>query len=140
MMLRIALHVLLIGAVTSGVAFAFELATHARITEAAATSSVLTTDAIVLPNLGIPSHKYTFLGEAYIDSRGPSNRVRQAQSYDFNRNKMRGVEGQGGDERVPFRVTGWLMRGAVREDDGDRFAGVTYPWLAGEQEQPYDDP
>ncbi len=116
---------------------AYELATHARLTLASFQQSQLQKDVALLPSLGIPSLTYSLLGTRYIDRSELFNAAysRDAKSFDWDNNKMPGVEGASGDQQIPFRVYGWLMRGAVREDDAGLIAGVFL-----DETPPRDDP
>src|SRR6266404_3388767 len=120
----------------SGDLAAYELATHARITLEAFGQSSLRSDPGRLRDLGIPSLKYTELGQQYYDVRGSASEVRNPFDFDFDLNKMPGVEGSAGDKRIPRRIYGWLMRGAVREDD----SGFTVGRFIAEEHEPQDDP
>ena len=120
----------------SGELAAYELATHARITLEAFNQSSLQSDPGRLRDLGIPSLKYTELGKRYFDVRGNAAEIRVAKPFDFDLGKMPGVEGATGDERIPSRVYGWLMRGAVREDDSGYKSGV----YTADENEPEDDP
>lgn len=91
---------------------AYELATHGVLTEKAYKRSALNTDPQLLKSLGIDSSKANVFGEAYYDISG--NDVTQRTQYDFEKGKMP-------DEGRDFlTVKGWLMRGAIREDDAYR--------------------
>ncbi len=101
----------------------YEIGTHARITLEAFQHSILMTDASILGHLGIPSLQYTLLGSAYYDVFALESKERFAQPYDISNSNMPGAQEKGGDARVAFRATGWLMRGAIREDDGGPLVG-----------------
>jgi len=115
----------------------YELATHARLTIEAFNQSLLQTDPELLRRLGLPSLKYTLLGDTYFDVKGAVSRPRKTKVFDFDLKKMPGVEGPAGDKRIPPRVSGWLMRGAIREDDSGRTVGT---YFAVDENEPQDDP
>ncbi len=119
------LAMLLVLAACSGQVDAYELGTHARLTLAGFQQSQLQTDVTLLPRLGIPSLTYSVLGTNYIDWRegDETTHIREAKDYDWNRGKMPGMEGTARDVQIPVRVSGWLMSGAVREDDGGLVLG-----------------
>ena len=122
---------------SSPVAMTYELATHARLTLSAFNQSSLQSDPTRLRDLGIPSLKYSELGGQYFDVRGDTTRIRSAKVFDYDLGKMPGVEGVLGDPRIPFRVSGWLMRGAIREDDSGRTVGQYFTTV---EVEPEDDP
>jgi hypothetical protein len=121
----------------NGELVAYELATHARITLEAFNQSSLQSDPGRLRDLGIPSLKYSELGTRYFDVRGNAAEIRVAKPFDFDLGKMPGVEGANGDERIPRRLYGWLMRGAIREDDSGYTVGL---YTATDENEPEDDP
>jgi hypothetical protein len=114
---------------------AYELATHARITSEAFNQSSLNSDPGRLRDLGIPSPKYSELGEHYFDVRGNVSEIRSSKAFDFDLRKMPGVEDGAADKRIPSRIYGWLMRGAVREDDSGTIVGYSTA-----ETEPGDDP
>src|SRR5229473_214697 len=87
---------------------AHELATHGRLTHEAFKRSKLA-DAELLRELGTQNGQNPF-GTAYYDVSGADVRERQFQLFEQNLGRMpRGTE--------PLSIPGWLMRGAIREDD-----------------------
>ena len=118
----------------------YELATHARLTLEAFNQSLLQTDPSRLQELGIPSLKYTELGKRYFDVRANAAEIRVAKLFDYDLGKMPGVEGATGDIKIPIRVDGWLMRGAVREDDSGYAVGVYTAIVNRSESEPEDDP
>lgn len=110
------LTLVLVASFASLSADAYELATHGALTEKAYELSVLTTDPQLLKSLGIDTSKTNVFGEAYYDVSG--NDVRERTQNDFEKDKM---PNRGRDF---LTVKGWLMRGAIREDD---YTGRTAP-------------
>lgn len=103
---------------------AYELYTHAAITQNAYMRSVLGQDTQVLIDLGVNNFA-SDLGDVYYDVPGVSGvtpSVRDAKPFEGDI-----ITQVGG---APLSIPGWLMRGAIREDD--------VPWPFGEN--PQDDP
>ena len=93
-------------------AHAFEVTTHGAITQKA-WARFLAVDPDVLKRLGIRDTDDAFNTASYYDFRptdGGNPLTRNA--LDFEGQKIK--ENLGGQ---PFSVSGWLMRGAIREDD-----------------------
>ncbi len=92
-------------------AHAYELGTHARITQHAHQRSVLATDETLLRDLGVteldPKNPF---GAAYYD-------VFHTRSEQRFASRFAETEGRMPDKANPFSIEGWLMRGAIREDD-----------------------
>jgi hypothetical protein len=84
---------------------AFEVGTHAAITQAAFQKSVLA-DSEFLQQLGLTDDANPF-GETYLDVSGTNIASRYANAYELK--YMKGAQ--------PLSISGWLMRGAIREDD-----------------------
>lgn len=87
----------------------YELGTHARLTNEAYLRSVLATDAALLPGLDVQAIGNAF-GETYYDMSGAI--VEERMKDDFEESGKRMPSGIN-----PLSVPGWLMRGAIREDD-----------------------
>ncbi len=100
-------------------ASAYELGTHARLTYKAYEQSVLSKDNQLLEDLGIDlSNPNNPFGTQYYDASGSEVRVRvvssfEAQHMDDSQN-AHPVIPLGTDARS---IPGWLLRGAIREDD-----------------------
>lgn len=92
--------------------FAYELHTHAAITRQAYDRSVLA-DPTFLADMGLFSYSNA-LGLDYYDIKDGVARIRSVDSFEGDI-----IIRVGGD---PLSFQGWLMRGAVREDDIPRFA------------------
>ena len=120
-----------------GSASAYELATHARVTLAAFYQSILAQDVAAFQRLGLEAGGNSVLGDMYFDVFGSTERARIAFPYDSNQDKMPGVQN---DFQIPFRVIGWLMRGAVREDDSGAHAEAVNRWIFRAEPEPLDDP
>jgi len=104
---------------------AYELATHGRLTFEAFKRSVLS-DSAFLVDYGIMDGTNPF-GDAYLDISGSTVHERTKQSFEEGAGRMpSGVS--------PLSVSGWLMRGAIREDDLGQILGVN---RGGD---PHDDP
>lgn len=98
---------LLIG-VYSRTANGYELATHGHLSYEAYRRSVLV-DARFVKELGIANGKNPF-GTVYYDRSGDTVTERSRQLFEQDRGRMPpGTE--------PLSIEGWLMRGAIREDD-----------------------
>jgi len=115
---------------------AYELATHANMTAAAHNASVLGANGpVVEKRLGLDiwvrssTPFRTGIGDFYFDVHPSDGRVlaRRSQSYE-----ARWMPG-GPLNTDQLRIIGWLMRGAIREDDGGTVAG-------GWKFEPLDDP
>lgn len=104
---------------------AYELGTHARITQAAYTKSVFGTDTTLLENLGISAEDNPF-GEKYYDVFGAT--VNERGVFDDFELKYMPLSAK------PLSPSGWLMRGAIREDDLGEILGFPIG------KDPHDDP
>lgn len=103
----------------------YELATHGRITEQAFLKSNLVLDPQLLPNLGLIPNSINPFGTAYYDVSGSVVSERVANIFERDRDRMR-------DPNEANTIKGWLMRGAIREDD-------VPAWIPGSS-NPQDDP
>ncbi len=101
-------YLLLLTAAISLPAHAYELATHGRLTHEAYKRSVLKSDSELLKGLGIKD--ITTFGTSYYDISG--DQVVQREKNDFEQSAKRMPE-----EVDPISLPGWLLRGAIREDD-----------------------
>jgi hypothetical protein len=88
---------------------AYELATHGILTQKAYERSILNTDDKFLKDLGIDRTDLNPFGEYYYDVSGTE--IRERQRNDFEKGKMPN------EGRDFLTVQGWLLRGAIREDD-----------------------
>jgi len=102
----------------------YELATHSRLTEQAYLASVLVQDAKLFTDIGLDPTMNNPFGNAYFDVSGSYARERATNAFEESKGRM--PEGF-----APYSIAGWLMRGAIREDD--------VPWPFGEG-NPQDDP
>ena len=116
--------ILLFGFATSA-ANSYELGTHARMTQAAYARSVLATDQTVFEDFGIQPGANPF-GEKYDDVSGTTVKERGVFD-DFELKQMP-------SSAKPLSIPGWLMRGAIREDD------VPWPFGDNPQDDPYHQP
>ncbi len=109
---------------------AYELATHAAMTQYAYEKSLLgASDAQLIGRLGLQPN-YDF-GNAYFDMSGfVTPPYRFLTTYEL---KAMPKTPAGKDNPDEQKINGWLMRGTIREDDGGLVAG----WRKGE---PLDDP
>jgi hypothetical protein len=112
------------GFVTTGVTHAYDLATHGRLTQQASTRSRLP-DQELLARLGITESANPF-GMQYYDVSGSQVMPRSQNAFE---NKIIREAGVG-----ELTIVGWLMRGAIREDDLGEIAGLK---VGGD---PHDDP
>jgi len=118
--------VIVVFALLSSVASSYELATHGAMTKAAFENSVLN-DTTFRADLGLPEAQNPF-GEVYYDVTG--NNVRERKISDVFEGKLIKMD-LGAD---PLSLVGWLMRGAIREDDLGQILGVNVG------DDPHDDP
>src|SRR5437764_512495 len=105
---------------------AYDLGTHARLTFWATYSSNLNSDSSIFRDLGFAQGSLTDLSNIYYDVSGSTTFLRLISSYATSNSRM-----------IPFSnvppgtdIAGWLMRGAIREDDGPTariFDPATYP-------------
>ncbi|MCW9057263.1 MAG: hypothetical protein OQL11_00085 [Gammaproteobacteria bacterium] len=101
--------VLFVALILSVPGYGYELATHARLTNAAYLRSVLTLDETFMFGLGIQAHGDVF-GEDYFDIYRGDIYTRSKNDFEETSKRMpAGIN--------PLSITGWLMRGAIREDD-----------------------
>lgn len=107
----------------------YELATHSRITEHAYSRSNLVLDVNLLPNLGLDANSNPF-GTAYFDVSGGDVRERSINTFEIDKGRMSNVNDA-------LTIKGWLMRGAIREDD---YASVFGIWKAPNPENDQDSP
>jgi len=117
-------HALTLAALGFANVYGYELATHGRLTEQAYLQSNLVQDTQLLGSLGLTSGDVNPFGHAFYDVSG--SQIKERQTNDFEKTKGLMV-----DPREALTVKGWLMRGAIREDD--------VPWPFGEG-NPQDDP
>ncbi|MBK6981980.1 MAG: hypothetical protein IPH30_11115 [Betaproteobacteria bacterium] len=100
--------VLVLLVASQGPALAYELRTHAQLTLGAANRSALLRDASVANDLGIDLPSTADIGATYFDGTATAPRVRTAFTFEATRMP----------ESVNRRsAMGWLLRGAIREDD-----------------------
>src|SRR3990172_2285227 len=106
-------------------AHAYDLATHGHLTYQAFRQSILATTEF-LTELGIENGKEPF-GKIYYDIDGATLRERSRQFFEQQEKRMpNGTE--------PLSIEGWLMRGAIREDDLGEIVGINVG------DDPHDDP
>ena len=104
----------------------YELATHSRITEQAYPRSNLVQDVNFLRNIGLEASSNPF-GTVYFDVSGSDVRERSTQPFEIDKGRMSNVNDA-------LTIKGWLMRGAIREDDLGFLLGIKIG------PNPYDDP
>ena len=120
-MKAISLFVLVIFTHSSSNLGAYELGTHARMTDSGLSVSSATKS---LFDAGLPGGVETKLGEYYFDMVTASDYpsiARKAHPFDWEAHVMPGVEElrpSVSDFALPTYAKGWLMRGTIREDDG----------------------
>ena len=102
---------------------AYDLATHARMSWEAYLQAQINQNSAKRAQLGLKDGSYTKLGETYYDVFKEQEKPRVSYPYDWNANKFPPVDDTL-KETVWVIPPGWVMRGAVREDD----AGYTYGW------------
>ena len=119
---------------------AYELATHARLSWNGYLHSQLNLNAAKRGSLGLPKGSYSDLGSIYYDNREDGqSRLRSVTRYDWDRDKFPPVDGTHKDI-VRVIPPGWMMRGAVREDDVGRVTAEAGYWFRDIQRPPLDDP
>ena len=99
---------------------AYELTTHALLTNRAYAISALGSQPSLLTQLGLV-HLPSPFGRSYYDFTSSLIRKRSVNAFELS--KFRDV-----DRIDEQRINGWLMRGAVRADDG----GAAAAWFASE--------
>jgi hypothetical protein len=98
-------------------ASAYELGTHARLTQAATNLSILS-DAQFMADLGLDPSALAPFGEVYYDVSGNTVRARSVNSFEARFIPLPSTE--------MLTLSAWLMRGAIREDD---YPSGPNPWL-----------
>ena len=103
--------------------FAFEVTTHAKITQNA-WSRFITIDPSVLSRMGIRDSADAFKTKNYYDYRPASGEAPLLRTSNSNRPygeeqiiERKPISVLGAPPVSPFGVVGWLMRGVIREDD-----------------------
>ena len=131
----IGMYALLAGTTTSS--RAYEISTHALLSRAAVQASFLGTNDALIKNLGLDSASgVPDLGRIYLDSYLGGNLQRIADDPFFypapyETKVMKDLN----FEELSLQATGWIVRGAIREDD--------LPWFPLQPEElrtPQDDP
>ncbi len=120
-------------------AVGYELATHARITFNALLQSDLVTDPSLFAALGIAKGQGANLGNIYFDVSTASMMPRETQNFDWNEGKMPALDKVEMDQ-LRTLVPGWLMSGAVREDDSAKREELFNRVIFHAQREPLDDP
>ena len=118
---------------------AYELGTHARLTYKAYEQSVLKKDDKLIKDLGIDlSSPNDPFGTVYYDASGTSVSERNASTFEAglmdDSDNPNPVIPLGTN---PLSLPGWLLRGAIREDD---WTGVNIPGCVVQADNPQDDP
>jgi hypothetical protein len=118
-------------------AHGYELATHAAITKQSFDKSVTlssqTTDLFSVLGITISDPTNSF-GSKYYDVDGANILERQVYSHENNIIKAKAINGQ------PLSTKGWLMRGAIREDDIVADSVNNGPCNIRDDKNPQDDP
>lgn len=139
-MMRSILGCALIGAAFAAPSNAYELRTHALISYEAVKKSRLWNDVSVTRDLGLQLSDPA-LSSLYYDLRGTERRERSPDRFETERFPIGSGVGS-------FEITGWILRGAIREDDLTTF-GCFAESIAGNHEHtrepdaecnPQDDP
>jgi hypothetical protein len=92
----------------SNIALAYELRSHALLTHNAVARSVLLRDSSLSKDLGVDVSSTAVIGARYFDGTAVAPRERTASKFEADRMP---------DLVHEQSVIGWLMRGAIREDD-----------------------
>ena len=134
---------LALACVVPGAAIAYDLATHARMSWEAYLRAQINQGSAKRAQLGLRNGSYTDLGTQYYDVAGAEERPRESHDFDWNDYKFPKVINTQ-PETVQVIPPGWLMRGAVREDDAGYGAGFGGPISSGNFDwatwPPQDDP
>jgi hypothetical protein len=140
---RIYLWVAVLAVCASATVNAYELGTHARLTYKAYEQSVLSSDESLVMSLGIDglvlSSPASPFGNVYLDIGGTNVPERKANAFE----KTYMVERSDNSNPVippsvsDLSLAGWLMRGAIREDDYCTAFGV---WVAPNPKDDQDPP
>ena len=102
----------------SGHTIAYELGTHARITEQAYTASVLATDPTLVSDLGLSeADPIVPFGNTYYEIIGGGVETRSALSFFLESIEPDLRIWPDSQSNTPLSMQAWLMRGAIREDD-----------------------
>ena len=109
-------------------AAAYEVATHARLTQAAFARSILG-DAEFEKELGNDPDAINPFGDSYYDISGGDVRERRANAFEARFMPVRADE--------TLTLPAWLMRGAIREDDYAYAGGI---WVAPNPQSDQDAP
>jgi hypothetical protein len=121
--------------------FSYELATHAHLTYAALQRSQLYADPLGIFNLGITKGWRTDLGDTYLDPDVVQVAIRRVWPYDYNQDKMPAQDTAGlAPEKYRNLPHGWLMSGAIREDDASWSTQFLNTKIFDAQPEPHDDP
>jgi hypothetical protein len=132
---------LIAGLLTSEASKAYEVATHSRLTYAALLQSQAYTTPEFVLGLGLPRGWATELGDTYIDSQRGVDEMRSNFDFDFRNDKLPGVDVNGVNVRIyRTRPHGWLMVGAVREDDASWGTQFLNTKIFSAESEPHDDP
>ena len=122
---------------------AYDVGTHARMSWEAYLRAQINQDSAKRAQLGLRKGSYTDLGTTYCDVSKAEERPREAHNFDWSEGKFPAVQNTA-PEAVWVIPPGWLMRGAVREDDagyvagwGDPISEFEFRWSAW---PPQDDP
>lgn len=100
----------------------YELKTHARLTGLALDQSQLTTDATLLPSLGLSAKQARRLSETYYDISTPA--LGPIDRGVFQYEVDNGIDP---DPKNQYDIRAWLQRGAIREDDAAGILRLKYP-------------
>lgn len=93
---------------TRSIVLAYELRTHALLTYNAVARSILLRDPSLSKDLGVDVSSAAVIGARYFDGTAVAPRERTARKFEADRMP---------DLVHEQSVIGWLMRGAIREDD-----------------------
>ena len=97
-------------------AFGYELATHARITQQAYLKSKLAQDEALLRDFGLDTN--IDFGRNYFDVSDAEINVRGASGFAIEEGRMPTLDSDKDENlRKSLTIQGWIMRGAIREDD-----------------------
>lgn len=106
----------LIALSTIGEVYSYELSTHARLSNVAFQRSILR-DPVFMLDIGLDPSDPAPFNDTYFDVSG---------SIVYERPRSAFEEGYMPDAAKPLSISGWLMRGAIREDD---WTGGPNPWV-----------
>jgi hypothetical protein len=131
--------VIVLMAIQSPSTWAYDLATHGRITYQALLRSSLNVDPETLKQLGFTDGMTSIRSVKYFDVKGDVVKERIQWPFDSDQGKMP-LDTQWPIDQLTDIIPGWLMQGAIREDDSGIVAERTNRVYFHAQSEPRDEP